>query len=112
MSKHLTTGRGKAFWFMLEPLLMSKQIFDALPKAQQEIIMAVGADMEKFGTDGAKADDAAVANVYTKAGDKVYDLDAATLKKWQDIARRTSWKEYADRSELCAKIMKAAEQLA
>jgi TRAP-type transport system periplasmic protein len=111
VSKHLTTGRGKAFWFMLEPLMMSKQIFDALPKDQRDVIMAVGAEMEKFGTDGAKADDQAVAGVYTKSGAKVYDLDAPTLKKWQDIARRTAWKDYADKSESCAKLIKAAEKL-
>jgi len=41
----------------------------------------------------------------------VYDLDAATLKKWQDIARRTAWKDYAEKSESCAKILQAAEKL-
>jgi TRAP-type C4-dicarboxylate transport system substrate-binding protein len=111
VSKHLTTGRGKAYWFMFEPLLMSKAIFDKLPKAQQDVMMAVGADMEKFAVEGAKADDIAVANVYTKAGAKVYDLDLATVKKWQDIARRTAWKDYADKSELCAKLLKGAEKL-
>src|SRR3954471_9265311 len=74
VSKALTSGRGKSYWFMFEPLMMSKQIFDKLPKAQQDAIMAVGADMEKFAVDSAKADDVAVANVYTKAGAKVYDL--------------------------------------
>jgi TRAP-type C4-dicarboxylate transport system substrate-binding protein len=111
VSKHLTTGRGKAYWFMLEPLLMSKAVFDKLPKAQQEAILAVGADMEKFGTEGAKADDAAVASVYVKSGAKVYDLDLPTVKKWQDIARRTAWKDYAEKSETCAKLLKAAEKL-
>ncbi len=111
LAKHLTTGRGKAYWFMCEPLMMSKQIFDALPKDQRDAIMAVGADMEKFGAEGAKKDDQAVAGVYQKAGAKVYDLDAPTLKKWQDIARRTAWKDYAEKSESCAQILKAAEKL-
>ena len=91
--------------------MMSKQVFEALPKDQRDIIMAVGAEMEKFGTEGAKADDIAVAKVYEKAGAKVYDLDAATLKKWQDIARRTAWKDYAEKSATCAEILKAAEKL-
>lgn len=111
LAKHLTTGRGKAYWFMCEPLMMSKLIFDGLPKDQRDVIMAVGAEMEKFGTEGAKADDQAVAGVYQKAGAKVYDLDAPTLKKWQDIARRTAWKDYAEKSESCANILKAAEKL-
>ena len=32
VAKSLTTGRGKSYWFMLEPLIMSKQVFDALSK--------------------------------------------------------------------------------
>ena len=66
VSKALTTGRGRAYWFMLEPLLMSKQIFDALPKDQQAAIMAAGAAQEKFALDSAKADDKAVADVYSR----------------------------------------------
>ena len=56
---------------MFEPLLMSKQIFDALPKDQQAAIMAAGAEQEKFALESAKADDTAVADVYAKAGAKV-----------------------------------------
>ena len=111
LAKHLTTGRGKAYWFMFEPLLMSKQVFDGLPKDQRDVVMAVGTELEKFALDGAKADDQAVAGVYQKAGAKVYDLDAATVKKWQDIARRTAWKEYADKSAENAKLMTAAQKL-
>jgi hypothetical protein len=73
--------------------------------------MAVGVDMEKFALQGAKADDQAVAGVYQKAGAKVADLDDANLKKWQAIARGNAWKDYAARSETCAKLLAAAEKL-
>ena len=112
VSKHLTTGRGKSYWFMLEPLMMSKAVFDALPKAQQDTIMAVGEEMEKVAIEGAKADDKAVADIYVKAGAKVYDLDEAMVKRWQAIARVTAWKDFAARSETCAKLLKAAEKFA
>jgi TRAP-type C4-dicarboxylate transport system substrate-binding protein len=111
VSKFLTSGRGKSYWFMLEPLLMSKDIFDKLPKAHQDVIMAVGTEMEQFGLDGARADDQAVAGVYTKAGATVSDLDEGTLKKWQTIARGNAWKDYASKSEACAKLLTAAEKL-
>ena len=68
VAKHLTTGRGKAYWFMLEPLLISREIFEKLPKDMQATVMAVGAELEKYGTDAAKADDQAVGNVYQKPG--------------------------------------------
>ena len=112
VSKHLTTGRGKSFWFMFEPLMMSKDIFDKLPKAHQDAIMAVGEEMEKFAIEGAMADDKAVADIYVKAGAKVYDLDEAMVKRWQTIARATAWKDFADKSETCAKLLKAAENFA
>src|SRR6202163_2825515 len=46
VAKSLTTGRGKSYWFMLEPLIMSKAIFDAMPKNQKDIIVALGEEME------------------------------------------------------------------
>ena len=110
VSKGLTTGRSKSYWFMFEPLLMSKQIFDKLPKAQQDAIMSVGADLEKFAVDSAKADDEAVAAVYAKAGAKVADLDDATLAKWQALAKPV-WKDYADKNENCAKLLALAQKL-
>lgn len=108
VSKALTTGRKFAYWFMFEPLLMSKIVFDKLPKDQQAAIMSVGADMEKFALEGAKADDIAVAGVYAKVGAKVVDLDEPTVKKWQAIARETAWKDYASKSDMCAKLLAAA----
>ena len=110
VSKFLTSGRGKSYWFMFEPLMMSKEVFDKLPKPQQDAIMSVGADLEKFAIDSAKADDVAVANVYMKAGAKVADLDDATLAKWQVLAKPV-WKDYADKNENCAKLLVAAQKL-
>ena len=111
IAKHLTSGRNKAYWFMLEPLLISKEVFNKLPKAQQDVVMAVGAELEVFARDAAKADDKAAADIYAKAGAKVYDLDAATVQKWQAIARDTAWKDYAEKSESCAGLIKAAQKL-
>jgi TRAP-type C4-dicarboxylate transport system substrate-binding protein len=110
VSKALTTGRAGAYWFMFEPLMMSKTVFDRLTKEQQATIMAVGAEMEAFALTSAKADDQAVANVYAKAKAKVVDLNPAALKKWQAIARTTAWKDYGEKNDNCAKLLKLAEK--
>lgn len=110
VAKALTTGRTGAYWFMFEPLMMSKAIFDKLPKEQRDTIMAVGADMEKFALEAAKKDDIDVAAIYQKAGAKVVDLSPATIKKWQAIARKTAWKDYGAKNEGCAKLLALAEQ--
>jgi TRAP-type C4-dicarboxylate transport system substrate-binding protein len=110
VSKHLTINKqGKSYWFMLEPLLMSKAVFDKLPKDQQALIMTVGAEMEKFALAGARADDIKVAEAYTKAGATVHDLSDAALAKWVALARTSAWKDYADHSPNNAKFLKLAE---
>ena len=111
VAKSLTTGRGKSYWFMLEPLIMSKLVFDKLPKKQQDVIMALGAELEAFGTKEAIADDEKVAEVYAKKGAKVADLDEATVEKWRAIARPTAWKDYAGKTPLSAELLKLAESI-
>jgi TRAP-type C4-dicarboxylate transport system substrate-binding protein len=111
VAKSLTTGRNSAYWYMFEPLMMSKIVFDRLPKDQQAIIMAVGTDMEAYAMKAAQLDDQAVAAIYQRAGAKVVDLDAATVKKWQNIARDTAWKDFAARSPSCANLLRLAQKL-
>jgi TRAP-type C4-dicarboxylate transport system substrate-binding protein len=106
---HLTSGAGASYWFMLEPLMMSKTVFDQLPKRHQDIILSVGEEMEAFGKDGAQSDDVEVARVYEKAGAQVSALDLATVRKWRDIARDTAWKDYAAKTDLSRTLLKLAE---
>jgi TRAP-type C4-dicarboxylate transport system substrate-binding protein len=112
VAKHLTSGAGASYWFMLEPLMMSKAIFDKLPKNHQDILLTVGSELEAFGKQGAQADDNEVAKVYEKAGAKVSALDAATVGKWRDIARDTAWKDYAGKTATCANLLKLASDVA
>jgi TRAP-type C4-dicarboxylate transport system substrate-binding protein len=96
---------------MLEPLLMSKSIFDALPKKQQDVILAVGSELEAFGKKGAQDDDIEVAKVYEKVGAKVSVLDIATVGKWRDIARDTAWKDYGAKTAIAANLLKLASDV-
>ena len=111
IAKALTSGAGASYWFMLEPLLMSKSIFDALPKNQQDIILAVGTELEAFGKKGAQDDDIEVAKVYEKAGAKVFPLDIPTVGKWRDIARDTAWKDYGAKTAAAANLLKLASDV-
>jgi len=111
VAKSLTSGAKASYWFMLEPLLMSKSIFDALPKNHQDVILALGTELEAFGRKGAQDDDSEVAKVYAKAGAKVSELDAATVGKWRDIARDTAWKDYGAKTAVAAKLLKLASDV-
>jgi TRAP-type C4-dicarboxylate transport system substrate-binding protein len=81
LAKSLTTGRGKSYWFMLEPLIMSKQIFDTLSKDQQDIIMALGA---RWSSSAPRKPWLTIRSheAYAKKGAKVSDLS----KPWSKVA--------------------------
>ena len=111
LSKHLTTGRGRSYWFMLEPLMMSRAIFDKLSKDEQSILMSVGAEMEAFAREAAIADDTLVAKVFEKAGAKIHDLDVASVGKWVDIARETAWADYSAKTPTSKRLMELAEKI-
>lgn len=111
LSKNFTTARNKAYWFMLEPLFISKQVFDSLPKSQRDIMMDVGTELEAFALKASKEDDIAVADQFAKSGSKLFDLDSSAIAKWQTVASESSWKEYAEKNETCAAIMKSAIKL-
>lgn len=112
VSKSLTSGAGHSYWFMCEPLMMSKAVFDKMPKKHQDIVISVGNELEAFGRHGAQDDDVEVAQVYEKAGATVSALDAATVDKWRDIARDTAWKDYSAKTPTAAKLLTLASDVA
>ena len=111
MTKSLTSGRGKSYWYVLEPAgsISTSRCLNSLPKDQQDLIMSLGLEAEKFGTDEAIADDKKVAEVYAAKGAKIVDLDEKTVDKWRAIARDTAWKDYAQKTALSAELLKLAE---
>ena len=112
ISKALTSGRGKSFWYMLEPLLMSKDVFDSLTPAQQKAVNDVGLELETFATASAKEDDEAVTAVYKKVGAKVVDMDDAVVNRWRKIAEDAAWTDFAKRSADCERFLKLAKAVA
>lgn len=112
LAKSLTSARKGSFWFMLEPLLMSKTIFDALPADQQKTLLDVGAEMEGWATKQAQHDDEEVAKVYAAKGVEVADFSATDLAEWRKVAEASSWKDYAARSSEAAELLKLAQKVA
>jgi TRAP-type C4-dicarboxylate transport system substrate-binding protein len=112
ISKALTSGRGKSFWYMFEPLLMSKAIFDSLTPAQQKAVTDVGEELEAFATASAKEDDEAVAAVYRKVNAKVVDMDQKVVDRWRKIAEDAAWTDFAKRSAECERFLKMAKAVA
>ncbi|MDP4025908.1 TRAP transporter substrate-binding protein DctP [Methylobacterium sp. NEAU 140] len=111
LTKNLTSGRGRSFWFILEPLVMSKIIFDGLPPEQQKLIREVGLELEPFSFEAAKRDDDELVKIYAARGAKIHDLTAENIETWKVLARDTAWKDFAGKNARTAELLKLAEQV-
>jgi TRAP-type transport system periplasmic protein len=108
LAKSLTTARKGSFWFMLEPLMMSKAIFDSLPADQQKAILDVGAELEAWGMAESQKDDQEVAKVYAAKGVAVSDFSDANLAAWRKVAEESAWKDFAGKNAESAELLKMA----
>jgi TRAP-type C4-dicarboxylate transport system substrate-binding protein len=111
LSKGLTSAGGRSFFFVFEPILMSKTVFDSLSPDLQKIILEVGEAIEPFGLEQSKADDQRLSDVYAKAGATVNEMDQASLDRWRDLARDSAWKDFAARTPNTARFLKMAEEV-
>lgn len=111
LSKGLTSAGGRSFFFVFEPILMSKAVFDTLSPDLQKVIMEVGEAIEPIGLEGSKADDQRLSDVYAKAGATVNEMDQAALDQWRALARDSAWKDFAARTPNTARFLKMAEEV-
>ncbi len=107
--KHLTTPGQRSFFFILEPILVSKAIWETLTKPQQEAMLAVGEEMVPFNLAGAQADDIEMSRLFGAAGVALHPMEDATVQRWQDVARASAWKQYGEKTPLAARMLKLAE---
>jgi TRAP-type C4-dicarboxylate transport system substrate-binding protein len=95
--KCLTAPGDYALWFMYEPILMSKKSWDGLNKAQQDALMAAGKKAEDYMTEQAKGLDTKMVDTFKKAGVEVVTMNAEQAAAWKAIAKKTSYKTFAEK---------------
>ena len=109
--KYLTTPGERSFFFILEPIMISKAIWTTLSPAEQEAMLAVGEELIPFNLAGAKSDDAEMAKVFAAAGIEVTPMPNGAVDAWQQVARSSAWKIYGEKTKLAAEMLKMAEEV-
>jgi TRAP-type C4-dicarboxylate transport system substrate-binding protein len=94
-AKCLTAPGENALWFMYEPVLMSKKSFEKLDKKQQDVLIEAGKKAQKYYEDKAESVDAATIKAYKDHGVEVKTLTAAQYDQWLDLAKKSSYVEFA-----------------
>ncbi len=93
----ITAPGDNALWFMYEPVLISKAVFDKMNDKQKAALMSAGKKSEEyFNAESKKLDDQMV-EAFKKANVKVTTMTDAQFKMWRDVASRTSYKTFSDK---------------
>jgi len=88
-----------ALWFMYQPMLMNKSVFDGLNEKQQQALL-VGAKKAQayYLTEAKKADEASAAK-FKEAGVKIVQMSPADFDAWREVAKGSSYKKFVDETE-------------
>ncbi|MGJ7459738.1 TRAP transporter substrate-binding protein [Halomonas sp. MA07-2] len=92
----LTEPGDFALWFMYEPVLISEQVWQGLTEEQQAVLMEAGEAAEAYFTAEAAAVDQKMVDVYRENGIEVVSMSEEDYNAWLDIARETSYKNFAE----------------
>jgi len=96
-AKCLTAPGDHALWVMYEPILMAKKSFNALTDAQKKVILDASAKAEKYAFDEAIKTDEKLVDAYKKAGVKVVFMNDDQVAAWKEIAKKTAYKNFAEK---------------
>ena len=94
-AKCLTVPGENALWFMYEPVLMSKKTFDKLNKKQQDVVIQAGKKAQKYYEDKAESVDAATIKAYKDHGVEIKSLTDQQYSQWVEVAKKSSYVEFA-----------------
>ncbi|HEX6017811.1 MAG TPA: TRAP transporter substrate-binding protein DctP [Burkholderiaceae bacterium] len=93
--KCVTAPGDNALWFMYEPVLMSKKVFDRLNQKQRDALLAAGQKAQAYFAKEAKGLDDAMVKAFKAHNVEVATLTAAEYDAWLKVARESSYAEFA-----------------
>jgi len=91
----LTAPGDNALWFMYQPLLMSKKSFEKLDKKQQDVIIAAGKKAQDYFESKAEAINKEAIKAFEDHKVKVVTLSDADYLAWLEVAKKSSYTQFA-----------------
>lgn len=105
-----TSPTTHTFWFMYEPLVITKESFDAMCAEHQEAVKQVGEDLQQYSYDAAREDDARVEKIFEDAGVEVVTMSDEDFESWMDLAEE-QWDAFAESVDGGEELLDLAKQL-
>jgi TRAP-type C4-dicarboxylate transport system substrate-binding protein len=110
-TKFATVGGDYNLWMLMQPLIMSKQHWDKLTPEQQKIFEEAADKSDEFFLGLQREATDKMTEAYEKAGAKVRQMTEEEFDQWVDLARRTSWKDFASKSPEAAELLELMQQV-
>lgn len=92
----LTAPGANALWFMYEPILISEQSWNKLNEAQQKALREAGEKAEVYFAKEAAGLDQKMADIFAENGVEVVNMSPENYQAWLDIAKKSSYKTFAE----------------
>ena len=92
----LTAPGENALWFMYEPILISEQSWNKLNEVQQGALMAAADKAEAYFAKEAAGLDQKMIDVFAESGVEVVSMSPEDYQAWLDIAKKSSYKTFAE----------------
>lgn len=97
-TNNATVGGDYNLWMLLQPLVMSKQHWDKLTPAQQKIFEEAANKSDEFFLGLQREATDKMKEAYEKAGAKVRQMTKEEFDAWLELAKKTSWPDFAAKS--------------
>jgi TRAP-type C4-dicarboxylate transport system substrate-binding protein len=91
----LTAPGDNALWFMYQPMLMSKKSFDKLNKQQQDVIIKAGKNAQAYFEAKIDAVNKEAIKAFEDHKVKVVTLSDSDYQAWLDVAKKSSYVQFA-----------------
>ena len=93
-TKYATVGGNNEIFLLLQPLVMSKAVYDKLTPEQKKAFEDAATVSEKwFNSKQKEASETMIAE-FKKAGDEVRELTDPEYDAWVKLAKETAWKSF------------------
>lgn len=109
--KCLTAPGDNALWFMYEPVLMSKTVFERLTQEQQDAIMAAAQKAEDFFNEEIQKGDDLLVKTFEENGVEVVEMSQSDYDAWIEVAERSSYANFAEKVEGGADLIEKARSV-
>lgn len=109
--KYATLGGDYTVFVVMQPLVVSTKVWNALTPAQKKIFeQAAAATQDNFNAEQDKVKAEVVAK-FKAAKVDVRQMTQAEYKEWLELAKKTAWPEYASISPEAKGLLEAVEKL-